>query len=165
MINFILSIASLILLHLQVLYPAGLLLFGAKPDFLLILIIFLSLYSKNERTFFWAALLGGLKDLLSADLFGVSILSFALISMIMAKVEARFFFRNRFKTLFIFVFCISFLNGLLSYMLHIFFSTGIYPIFAGFKISILQAILTACWSIPLISLLKKCVSRFFISQS
>ncbi len=165
MINFILSITSLILVFIQVIYPRSLLLFGIKPDFLLILVIFLTLYSKSERTFFWAVLLGGLKDFLSFSPFGINILIFSLISMIMVKVKTRFLFRDRFKTLFIFVFCISFLTGLFFYILQIFFSSKAYSFLPSFKILILQAILTACWSLPLISLLKRCVSRFFIFQS
>ncbi len=165
MINILLSIITLLLLLLQLAYPVALSLFGVRPDFLLIIIIFLSLYSRGERTFFWAVLLGGIKDLTGADIFAINIFSYSLISLIMTYFGFRFNFRDRISTLFIFVFCVSSLTSVFTQSLHILFSPSNYGFVTVFNIIFLQALLTAGCAILLIPLFKKCALRLFISQS
>lgn len=165
MINVVLGITSFLLLLLGLLYPSSLLLFSVKPDLALILIIFLSLYSRSQRTFFWAVFLGGLKDFLSVDLFGINILSFSLISIILGTLEARFFFREKTSTVFVFALSVSLANIIIVNFLHSLFATAQYSFFILLRILILQSISTAIWSIPIIYLLKKCALEFSIFQS
>ncbi|MEW6009423.1 MAG: rod shape-determining protein MreD [Candidatus Omnitrophota bacterium] len=165
MINILLGVISLWLLLFQLAYPYIFSLFGTRPDFLLIIIIFLSLYSRLERTFFWAVLLGGFKDLTSLDIFAINIFSYSLISLIMANFSLRFNFRDRISMLFIFVFSVSFLTSVFAVSLHMLFSHVNYGFTSAIKIIFLQGLLTACWAMLIIPILKKCALRLFISQS
>lgn len=164
MINILLGLISLLLLLLQLAYPSGFSLFGVRADFLLIIIIFLSLYSRLERTFFWAVLLGGIKDLVSLDIFAINIFSYSLISLIMANFGFRFNFRDRISTLFIFVFSASFLTSVFTGSLRMLFGPVSYGAGTVFKIIFLQALSTAGWAILIIPILKKCALKLFISQ-
>jgi rod shape-determining protein MreD len=161
MINLVLSVLSLFLIFLQLTYPSSLTLFSVRPDFLLIIVIFLSLYSKGLRSFFWAVLLGGLKDLVSFDLFGLNLLSYSLISIGLKYLEVRFFLKERTSTLFLFVLCVCFINLFLNNMLHVILAGRQYFLLPVLRIFFLGSLLTAIWSIPVIYILKKCASEFF----
>jgi len=164
MINVVLGLASFLLLFIWLMYPPILVFFSVKPDLPIILIIFLSLYSKGKRTFFWAVLLGGLKDFLTTDLIGINIISFSLLSMILGNLEARFFFRDKKSSLFILVFCVSLANILLVNLLHGLFGVSPYSLSAILRIIILESLYTGLWSLPIIFLLKKCVLEFSTHQ-
>lgn len=164
MVNLFLSIVVVVLVFLQLIYPHALSLFGIRPDLLLIPIIFLSLYSKHMRTFFWAVISGGLKDLISADIFGMHLLNYSLIAVVVSFFEARFFLRDKPITLSIFIASVALLAALLENLLQSFFSPAHYSFFTAFRIIIFQTIITTLWALPLIYILKRCALKFFISQ-
>jgi rod shape-determining protein MreD len=164
MVNIFLAISSLVLLCAQLIYPRLLSLFGIRPDFLLIIIIFLSLYSRHMRIFFWAALLGGVKDLISADLFGMYLLTYTCIAVGLSVFEARFFLREKLSSLALFIFSVVLLTGLFEQLVHVLFGTGVYSSLGVILVVFLQAVLTTAWALPIMHTLTKCALKFSIFQ-
>ncbi len=84
-------------LTLQVSLAPSLELLSARPDFLLIVMVFLSLFAPLNRAIAQAWVLGACGDLLTIERFGVIALSYGLTAMIVTLVR-EYVFRYRLTT-------------------------------------------------------------------
>jgi len=154
----ILALLIFVAVFLELNYPRFLSIFGIHPDFFIIFVIFFSLRLRRKNALLISGLLGFIKDIFSVANFGASVISFAICSLVTAKIKKSIYQDEfeRFLQLAL-VFSISILNSLLFYFLNI---KMISPELSFFKslffIMIPEAFYTALISPLIYQILKKC---------
>ncbi|MGH8596843.1 MAG: rod shape-determining protein MreD [Gammaproteobacteria bacterium] len=91
------AILTVLALTLQSAAAPRLELFSARPDFLLIVVVFLSLYAPSRDAIAAAWILGVCADLMTIERFGVIALSYGMTAMIVASLR-EYLFRYRVMT-------------------------------------------------------------------
>lgn len=92
-----LAILFVFVLTLQTAVAPRLELFSARPDFLLVVVVFLALYAPSKDAIAAGWILGVCADLMTIERFGVIALSYGLTAMIVTSIR-EFLFRYRIVT-------------------------------------------------------------------
>ncbi|MFH1108177.1 MAG: rod shape-determining protein MreD [Planctomycetota bacterium] len=85
------AVLAVIALTLQAAVASRIELFAARPDFLLIVVVFLSLYAPPNNAIAAAWILGVCADLMTIERFGLIALSYGLTAMSLASVRENLF--------------------------------------------------------------------------
>lgn len=102
--------------------------FNIKPDILLCLVIFAAFYGGASFGFKTGIFAGVMKDILSGGVFGLNILSFSLVGLILGFYSIRLY-REKITSQIIICFIATFLIGNLSYIItDISYSQPAYPL-------------------------------------
>jgi rod shape-determining protein MreD len=91
------AILAVLVLTLQAAVAPRLELFSARPDFLLVVVVFLSLYAPSRDAIAAGWILGACADLMTIERFGVIALSYGLTAMIVTSLR-EYLFRYRVMT-------------------------------------------------------------------
>ena len=116
--------------------------FGASADLLLICLVAASFFFKQKTAVFFGFLCGILKDLLDIQVFGIHTLLFTVVSVLLAKLSRKLSVENSYLAAVI-VFLSSILYGILARFVFSYID-NIIPLGVFWRISILQALYTAC---------------------
>ncbi len=111
-----LSLIILILAFLETSLFANFTFYNLKIELLLMLIVFLSLFSVKKQIYICAFFCGMLKDIFSILPFGINILIFMLIAFFIQRIPKNFFREER-LTFAVLVFMSTFFSGLFSFSL------------------------------------------------
>ncbi len=116
-ISFVLVIFAFLIL--QVVISNSIAVWGIKPDFFLIALVFFSLEKNLRFGLLLGLILGLLKDIFSGGILGLNAFAFGLCGLIAGRY-AKFIYKEGIFSQFIIVFCSSIFVGLLYYLLSIF---------------------------------------------
>jgi rod shape-determining protein MreD len=90
-------ILAIVVLTLQSALMPRLELFGARPDLILVVVVFFAMHAERHNAVLTAWLLGMLADLMTIERFGLLALSYALVAMTVASVRDFLFRYNAFS--------------------------------------------------------------------
>ena len=154
-ISFVLVIFAFLIL--QVLISNRIAVWGIRPDFFLIALVFFSLEEDLRFGLVLGLALGLLKDIFSAGVLGLNAFAFGLCGLITARYT-KFIHKEGIFSQFIVVFCSSIFVGLLYYFLSVFTELPVSKDL--FKVIILPAsVYTGVIALPLFWLLRKLFYR------
>lgn len=92
--------AAVILLTFQSTIAPRVELFGARPDWLLVTVVFLALHARERDAALGAWMIGGCADLMTLERFGLIALSYLLVAMAVLSVR-EYLFRHHWVTQFV----------------------------------------------------------------
>lgn len=116
--------------------------FNARPDFILICLVIVSLYLDLKWALILGVFSGLLKDVLSANSFGINTLIFPFLSFVLIKLSKKISIENNFvRSAVVFVIGL-FYHGVTGL---IFFSLGKFrlPVFFFLRATVLESLYTA----------------------
>lgn len=140
---------AVIVLTLQSAVGPRLALLGARPDWLLVVVVFLALYAPPQDAVLGAALIGLGGDLLSIERLGLLVLSYVLAALVIVGVREHVF-KNAHTTRFI----LTLVVGLALRLGWTAYYRTLYDLSGSVGLELLQyvvwgAVYTACWAVPL----------------
>ncbi|MDP2940187.1 MAG: rod shape-determining protein MreD [Candidatus Omnitrophota bacterium] len=130
----------------------------SKPDILLLLVIFFTIYFGLIEGIFCAMAAGVLKDAFSLNTIGMNLLIFICLALIIAYLK-KLIYRETIFMIFITTLLVNLLSGLLVYFIN-FFDKGITLEAVLLFVILPEVILTAFLSPPVFFCLKKCALKF-----
>lgn len=151
-------------IFLQLNYPRFLSLFGIRPDFFVIFVVYFSLSFKRKHAILVSGFLGLIKDIFSFARFGTSAISFMICSLVIDKIKSSIY-QDEFESFLqlAMVFLVSLFNSFLFYFLNM---KMIAPELSFFKslffIMIPEAFYTTLISPFVYQILKKCDLKFSV---
>lgn len=131
-----------------------------KPDFLLIALIFFNFYADFKESVGVALFAGFLKDSFTSGIFGMSIFSFLVCTILLAQYK-RYIYREDLILKVVLVFLISLVNGLLNYFVILLRVSA--PFFTSFFLVILpESLYTTLVSPLVIWAMRRCALKYSI---
>ncbi|HOX54412.1 MAG TPA: rod shape-determining protein MreD [Candidatus Omnitrophota bacterium] len=161
---FILAAIIFVAVFLELNYPRFLSLFGIRPDFFIIFVVYFNLHLKRKNAILFSGLLGLIKDILSFARFGTNAVSFMICSLAIDKIKSSVYQDEFEKFLQLaLVFLISLLNSLIFYFLNIkMIAVELTFVKSLFFIMIPEAFYTTLVSPLIYTILKKCDLRYSV---
>jgi rod shape-determining protein MreD len=154
------SLLVIIVLTFQSAVGPRLALLGSRPDWLLVVVVFLALYAPAQDAVLGAGLIGLGGDLLSIERLGLLVLSYVLAAMVIVGVREHVF-KSAHTTRFI----LTLVVGLALRLGWTAYYRALYDSSVSVGLELLNqvvvgAVYTACWAIPLHFLLVRCSQLF-----
>ncbi len=143
------SLLAVIVLTLQSAVGPRLALLGSRPDWLLVVVVFLALYAPAQDAVLGAGLIGLGGDLLSIERLGLLVLSYVLVAMAIVGVREHVF-KSAHTTRFILTLVVGLALrlGWTAYQRVLYDSAGSMGL-ELLKQVVWGAVYTACWAVPL----------------
>ncbi len=143
------SLLAIMVLTLQSAVGPRLTLLGSRPDWLLVVVVFLALYAPPQDAVLGAGLIGLGGDLLSIERLGLLVLSYVLVAMVIVGVREHVF-KSAHTTRFI----LTLVVGLALRVGWAAYYRALYDASVSVGLELLQqvvwgAVYTACWALPL----------------
>ena len=129
--------------------------FGARPDVLLVVVVYLSLHARGQDAGFAAWTLGLLADLFTVERMGLLALSYLMASVVVLAVR-ELLFRDRLSTLVLLTAATGLLlrGGWILYRLLLYGTMGL-SVGGALREMVLGALWSAAWAGPLGLLLRR----------
>ena len=131
------------------------------PNLLLLLMIFFGLFLGIRFSLYIAVLAGIIRDSFSTDIFGIYLFSFVLCAFILSFIERNIYHRGSHSSRMVTVFFVSSIFVISQFVIRLMFYP-LNPFFAFKNIYIPEVITTLLVTTFIFTLLKKCVSRYFV---
>lgn len=157
-------ILAAVTLTLQSTLGVRLALFGARPDWILVVVVFFALHAPHRDAVLGATLIGFGADLMTLEPLGLLALSYGLVAMLVVSVR-EYLFRNESVTRFLLTLIVGLLLRLLWTIYHRAFYDPVASVFGELAIDVLvAAIYTAAWAPPAHALLTRMSRTFGLSR-
>ncbi|MFC1594471.1 rod shape-determining protein MreD [Candidatus Omnitrophota bacterium] len=154
----VLAVAIFIGLFIMMYLPDRLTLFSVKPDLLLLVAIFSTIYLRKKQGMAFACCAGLIKDVIGVASFGINALSFFTCSLCVKKL-VKFIYGERVFEQIVFVFIIAMINSSIVALLSL-FSFRLQVSGLIFLKGFIESTYTAVLSPIAFSLMKRCVPKY-----
>ncbi|MCX5702439.1 MAG: rod shape-determining protein MreD [Candidatus Omnitrophica bacterium] len=140
--KWIIFLVIIILALLQVTFLDYFKVFGARPDLLLISVVIVSFHLGFRRALSSSILAGSLKDIFSANTFGLNILLFPIWSLLLIKLSKKVSIDSD-SVRATLIFFIAVFNNIIARMILLFLGNFI-PFGVFLRVTLFESLYTAC---------------------